>query len=215
VLHVIKPEHPLPLDPEFYLNRVDAGTLIGMGYRDARAYLDSILPEGVAKDASCTAMTEPPPGVRFNDTLRGDIGGSPLTFRATVVLPTATVAGPPRFTGYIDHAGVGGRAFVAGGRVESDGDQVTYRGKVRLGDAWQALNVTRTLHDDPGPDAWIDSRRAELTLGDARTEVTMTLADAAGLLASVEPVGAHGFVDRAGAAAGFAANGLRELLRRY
>ncbi|MCX8454018.1 patatin-like phospholipase family protein [Paenarthrobacter ureafaciens] len=215
VLHVIKPEHPLPLDPEFYLNRVDAGTLIGMGYRDARSYLDSLQPEGVAKDAGCTAMTEPPPGVRFNDTLRGDIGGSPLTFRATVVLPTAAVAGPPRFTGYVDHAGVGGRVFVADGRVESDGDQVTYRGKVRLGGSWQELTVTRTLHDDPGPDAWMDSRRAELALGDTRTEVRMTLADAAGLLASVEPVGAHGFIDRAGAAAGFAANGLRELLHRY
>lgn len=215
VLHVIKPEHPLPLDPEFYLNRVDAGTLIGMGYRDARAYLDSVSPEGVAKDSSCTAMTEPPPGVRFNDTLRGQIGGSPLTFRATVVLPSDPSPEPPRFTGYLDHARVGGRAFVADGRVESDGDRLTYRGEVRVDGAWQELGVTRTLHDDPGPDAWMDSRRAELALGDARAELTMTLADAAGLLASVEPVGAHGFVDRAGAAAGFAANGLRELLHRY
>lgn len=107
-----------------------------------------------------------------------------------MVLPTAAVAGPPRFTGYVDHAGVGGRVFVADGRVESDGDQVTYRGKVRLGGSWQELSVARTLHDDPGPDAWMDSRRAELALGDTRTDVRMTLADAAGLLASVEPVGA-------------------------
>ncbi|MFK0001745.1 patatin-like phospholipase family protein [Paenarthrobacter sp. NPDC090522] len=215
VLHVIRPAHPLPLDPEFYLGRVDADTLIGMGYRDARAYLDSMTAEGLAKDSSCTAMTDPVPGVRFNDTLQGRIGGDPLTFRATVVLPTAASGAPPQFTGYLEHAGFGGRAFVADGRVEASGADVTYRGRARLDGGWQDVTVTRTLHDDPGPDAWSDSRRAQLIVGDVRAELSMSLADAAGLLASIEPVGAHGVVDRAAAVAGFAANGLRELLRRY
>lgn len=215
VLHVIRPAHPLPLDPEFYLGRVEADALIGMGYRDARAYLDSMTPEGLAKDPTCTAMTEPPPGVRFNDTLSGEVGGSPLTFRATVVLPSDPIAEPPRFTGYVDHARVGGRAFIADGQVETAGSDVTYRGRVRLDGGWEDLAVIRTLHDDPGPDAWMDSRRAQLRIGDATSELTMSLADAAGLLASIEPVGAHGVVDRAAAVAGFAANGLRELLRRY
>jgi NTE family protein len=65
VLHVIRPEHPLPLDPEFYLGRVSADDLVSMGYRDARAYLDRRSPEGVAADATCTQMTEPPAGIRF------------------------------------------------------------------------------------------------------------------------------------------------------
>ncbi|HKU35070.1 MAG TPA: patatin-like phospholipase family protein [Paenarthrobacter sp.] len=215
VLHVVRPSHPLPLDPEFYLGRVDADTLIGMGYRDARAYLDSKTPQGLAKDSSCTAMTDPAPGVRFNDTLRGEIGGDPLAFRATVVLPTVVPGEPPNFTGYVDHVRFGGRAFIADGRVETAGSDVTYRGRVRLDGGWQELAVTRTLHDDPGPDAWLDSRRARLAIGDVAAELTMSLADAAGLLASIEPVGAHGMVDRAAAVAGFAANGLRELLRRY
>ncbi|MFI2566241.1 patatin-like phospholipase family protein [Paenarthrobacter sp. NPDC018779] len=215
VLHVIRPAHPLPLDPEFYLGRVDADTLMSMGYRDARAYLDSMTAEGLAKDSSCTAMTDPAPGVRFNDTLQGTIGGDPLTFRATVVLPTEASGAPPQFTGYVDHPGFGGRAFVADGRVETDASEVSYRGRVRLDGGWQDLAVTRTLHDDPGPDAWMDSRRATITIGDSTAELAMSLADAAGLLASIEPVGAHGVVDRAAAVAGFAANGLRELLRRY
>ncbi len=38
-LHVIKPSQPLPLDPDYFLGRIDAASLIGLGYRDARAYL--------------------------------------------------------------------------------------------------------------------------------------------------------------------------------
>ena len=38
-LHVIRPRVPLPLDPDFFLGRIDASTLIAMGYRDAVAYL--------------------------------------------------------------------------------------------------------------------------------------------------------------------------------
>jgi predicted acylesterase/phospholipase RssA len=220
VLHVVRPEHPLPLDPEFYLGRIDADTLIGMGYRDARAYLDTMTPAGVPKDANCTAMTEPAAGVRFNDTLRGELEGSPLTFKATVVLPTAGADAPPQFTGFLEHPLFGGRVFLSGGHVEAKGHDVTYRARVRLDGGWQDVALTRTLRDDPGPDAWTDSRRAILQVdglraGGLAADLTMTLADAAGLLASVEPVGAHGFVDRAEAVASFAANGLRELLGRY
>ncbi len=47
VLHVVKPAHPLPLDPEFFTGRITAGSLVDMGYRDAQAYLDASVPEGV------------------------------------------------------------------------------------------------------------------------------------------------------------------------
>lgn len=214
VLHVVRPKHPLPLDPEFYLGRIDADTLIGMGYRDARAYLESMTPAGVAKDSGCTAMTEPAPGVRFTDVLTGVVDGEPLRFRAAVVLPS--VPGPelPQVTGYLEHPRFG-RVFLANGQVEANGDDVAYRARIKLDGGWQDLTVTRTLRDDPGPDAWADSRSALLKAGDLSAELTMSLADAAGLLASIEPVGAHGFVDRAAAVAGFAGNGFRELLRRY
>jgi len=76
-LHVVKPENPLPLDPEFYLNRIDADTLIGMGYRDARSYLKGMTAEGLPTDASCTAMTEPAAGIRFTEQLSGTPARTP------------------------------------------------------------------------------------------------------------------------------------------
>jgi NTE family protein len=48
VLHVIKPRLPLPLDPEFVSGRIDAETLIAMGYRDAWAYLTEMSDDGVS-----------------------------------------------------------------------------------------------------------------------------------------------------------------------
>src|SRR5690606_15513526 len=44
VLHIIKPEFPLPLDPDFFLNRIDADTLINWGYADAKRYLENQTP---------------------------------------------------------------------------------------------------------------------------------------------------------------------------
>lgn len=216
VLHVVRPEHPLPLDPEFYLDRINADTLIGMGYRDARKYLDTISSDGVAKDSSCTTMTEPPAGVRFNDTLRGDVDGERLTFTATVVLPSADAGTAPQLSGFLDHRPFGARAFLADGRVETHGEDVSYRARLRLDGGWRDVSVTRTFHDDPGPDAWSDSRRARLVVeGRLDTEIRMSVSDTAGLIASVEPVGAHGFLDRVEASGTFVANGLRGLLQRY
>ena len=35
-LHLIRPEYPLPLDPDFYLGKIDARTLVDRGYADAK-----------------------------------------------------------------------------------------------------------------------------------------------------------------------------------
>lgn len=215
-LHVIKPENPLPLDPEFYLNRIDADTLIGMGYRDARSYLKVMTAEGLPKDASCTAMAEPPTGVRFTDRLRGEAGGQELRLTVTVALPLDGSGQQAGLTGFLDHAPFGPRVFLAGGRVDVRGESVIYRASVRAGGAWHRLSVSRVFHDDPGPDAWDDTRQARLTVGSLLdVPVTMGLGDAAALIASVEPVGAHGPTDRAAAVGKVAAGGLREAFRRY
>jgi predicted patatin/cPLA2 family phospholipase len=68
-LYVIKPELPLPLDPDFFLGRIDAATLINMGYRDARRSLRSHQP--AALDPTATMMREPGVGVMFRETMRG------------------------------------------------------------------------------------------------------------------------------------------------
>ena len=40
VLHVVKPDLPLPLDPDFVAGRISAEALVAMGYRDAWRYLE-------------------------------------------------------------------------------------------------------------------------------------------------------------------------------
>lgn len=222
ILHVVRPENPLPLDPEFYLNRIDADTLIGMGYRDARRYLKDMTAEGLPKDASCTAMVEPPAGIRFTERFTGHGsggdagGGSDVRLTVTVHLPLDGSGAPARLTGFLDFAPFGPRVFLAGGRVDVRGDAVTYRASVHAGGAWHRLSLARIFRDDPGPDAWDDTRRARLSVGSLLdVPVTMGLADAAALIASVEPAGVHGPGDRAGVVAKVVAGGLREAFRRY
>jgi predicted acylesterase/phospholipase RssA len=80
-LHVIKPEYPLPLDPDFYLGRIDADALVAMGYRDATSYLEHRSDEGVAWAAEATRMRDPHPGAAFAERLTGWLrrDGAPTT----------------------------------------------------------------------------------------------------------------------------------------
>ena len=70
-VHVIAPEHPLPLDPDLYFGHVDAATLIDMGYRDARRYLSGRGHEGIPLTPEATAMSEKEIGVTFRETMTG------------------------------------------------------------------------------------------------------------------------------------------------
>lgn len=70
-LHLIKPEHPLPLDSALYLGEVSHAKLIEMGRSDARAYFNNIQPEGVPFEPYVTRMTEQNPGIQFKETMAG------------------------------------------------------------------------------------------------------------------------------------------------
>ncbi len=73
-LHIIKPEYPLPLDPDFLLNRIDADTLISMGYADARQYLSNKTPLNLDSPPShSTAMDDPGITVHFRQQFYGKI----------------------------------------------------------------------------------------------------------------------------------------------
>ncbi|MGH2627050.1 MAG: patatin-like phospholipase family protein, partial [Anaerolineales bacterium] len=101
-LHVVKPAHPLPLDPEFYLGRIDAATLIALGYGDAKRYLATLREEGVPLDPEATRMQDSPPGIRFRETMsggfalgetdpregerEGERAGTELTMQAAVII---------------------------------------------------------------------------------------------------------------------------------
>jgi predicted acylesterase/phospholipase RssA len=71
VLHVIKPEYPLPLDPDLYLGRIDSATLIAMGYADTKAYLRRKSDGGVGFQPEVTQMKSSAPGISFRETMAG------------------------------------------------------------------------------------------------------------------------------------------------
>jgi predicted acylesterase/phospholipase RssA len=124
-LHVIRPRVPLPLDPDFFLGRVDAATLIAMGYRDASAYLADPPAKGVAPDATATRMEDPVPGVAFREHLVADgldlhVGWEVDDLQAFTAEPRGTIVGD------VTHAEIGARRPARGGRFEVDADgQVT------------------------------------------------------------------------------------------
>jgi predicted acylesterase/phospholipase RssA len=70
-LHLIRPERPLPLDPELFTGAVDHATLIDMGYADARRYLASARTEGVPFSPESTIMRDTDPGINFRETMAG------------------------------------------------------------------------------------------------------------------------------------------------
>lgn len=70
-VHVVKPEKPIPLDPDFLTGKIDATTLIAYGYRDAHRALASRTPAPLSPGA--TRMTERGNGVHFRETMTGRI----------------------------------------------------------------------------------------------------------------------------------------------
>jgi Patatin-like phospholipase len=70
-VHVIKPRHPIPLDPAYYLGRIDAATLIDLGYQDACRYLDRPAPMSAPWGPGITRMREAPPGAAARLILEG------------------------------------------------------------------------------------------------------------------------------------------------
>ena len=71
VLHVIRPATPLPLDPDFFLGRIDARTLIDIGYRDTTRYLASMSPDGIPFTPEATQMSDDTAGITFRETMAG------------------------------------------------------------------------------------------------------------------------------------------------
>jgi predicted acylesterase/phospholipase RssA len=70
-LHLIRPEYPLPLDPDYFLGVIDAATLISMGYADASRYLTNMRPEGLLLQPETTQMQNPTLGMTFRETMAG------------------------------------------------------------------------------------------------------------------------------------------------
>jgi predicted acylesterase/phospholipase RssA len=70
-LHVVKPAKPLPLDPDFYLGRIDAATLVDRGYADAMRCLRADTAAGVPLTPEATQMQDAGIGIGFRETMGG------------------------------------------------------------------------------------------------------------------------------------------------
>jgi hypothetical protein len=73
IVHVVKPERPIPLDPDYVSGKVSGEALVDQGYMDASHYFAGKAGGGVSLDASATRMIEPAGGVSFRETMSGRI----------------------------------------------------------------------------------------------------------------------------------------------
>jgi hypothetical protein len=126
---VVKPEYALPLDPDYYLGRIDGTTLVAMGYADghascARAAAHPEITAPLTPEA--TKMKLSGPGVSFRQRLSGPYKGSQLRIDASVCiqdldrfLTDPSHGGTVNAT--LDIPGVGERILSMRGRVTSAG----------------------------------------------------------------------------------------------
>ena len=185
VLHVIRPEHPLPLDPELFLGNIDAATLIAMGYADAKRYLAARRPEGVPLDIRCTRMIDSPPGIRFREVMaggfalgatdpregerQGERAGTVLTMRATPIIRDlerfiADPAHAGEMVGSIGFPPLGEDLLAKSGAFNlfspagrPDVKEMIYELGFEAGGKSYYLAGKKEVKDDPGFDLWKDT----------------------------------------------------------
>lgn len=218
VLHVVAPSVPLPLDPDFFLGRITAATLVDMGHRDACAYLGRMQPDGLPLDPSVTAMTDLPLGVRTHERLHGSLSGY-----GDVVLDLvaevrdldgflAEPAVPVPVVGHLDVTATGRRLLLRTGEMSVTEGHARYR--LTLRDGTDDVVLVGESERDGGHlwGAWHGLRHLTVRDGAGRTlgELTLGLRYAAAAAAAMEPSGAHDLADRASAVTRLAAFLLRE-----
>jgi len=180
-LHVIKPEYPLPLDPDFYFGRIDADALVAMGYRDAKGYLARRTDEGVPWDPSATKMRDPSLGVAFAKRLRGSVSGSPIEVRLRADARDLGRFAEERtgeLVGIVDHEPLGRGIPAHGGTFHLDGRRQVY--ELELGDD------TRLL---------VSGRDVQLSNG-ARGTLRLGLRERLRFLRSLQATGSDSFLRR-------------------
>lgn len=163
IVHVVKPLHPIPLDPDLFLGRIDAATLVAMGYRDARRYVATMDAEsGVGLTPEATRMHQSGVRLFWRERYAGRLGRMQLV--AEVTDAAAFVAGPRREAALVGrvqipglgdamlrdgHAGLEDGALVYEGTFEVDGRELALRGRreaPRDGSSGQRLRTLRDLH---------------------------------------------------------------------
>ena len=195
-VHVVRPAHALPLDPDLFSGRIDHATLIDMGYADGWQYLSQFGPDqpgGPVRPPPTTdnptRMVDPVPGVRLQFEFAGDLtlasGGARLPVRLNLCVHVhdldqfiAAPAPLAPLTGRLQGAPLAGGATepqpVLGGSYRQStlpdrSREIEYRMQLRHGDRLLALVATQTLRDDPGFDRWQDLSTLSVRLSDGDT----------------------------------------------
>lgn len=196
VVHLIKPERPLPLDPDFYAGHITAGTLIDLGYVDAYRYLATRSDQGLPLTPEITQMNAPAPDLTFRETMSGPLAleetdplaGSgkgrhtPFTFHATISVDDmeAFIRDPQhaaRLVAHVSYPPFGNDIPVKRGSFNlfKSGDEPNTR-LMTYGMAFEHqgrdyyLEGTKTIHDDKGPDLWRDTTRLYCRLHEGSDE---------------------------------------------
>jgi len=172
-VHVVKPDYPLPLDPDLYLGKIDHGTLIEMGYADAKTYLNA-LPKATAEtQANPSCMKDPAPGIRFRKCFQGQISlaqqpESKQDLKIELCIHIADLdaflADPEhaaRITGHLSCPAFGPMVLLAESRfflsnLSNRTRRIGYELRFDSENRRYKLAAEQILHDDPGPDMWRD-----------------------------------------------------------
>ncbi|MDX1532519.1 MAG: patatin-like phospholipase family protein, partial [Rhodothermales bacterium] len=179
-LHVVRPEHPLPLDPDFFFGRVTAAELIAHGYADARAYLRARTADGLPFTPDATRMSTPGPGITFRETMSGpfalgeadpepgrragDADGHTLALHATITIDdldrfeadpahTGTIHGEIDFTPFGTALPTEAGVFNLFAPADEPGlKRMVYEVGFRHDGEDYYLAGHKDVRDDPGPD---------------------------------------------------------------
>jgi predicted acylesterase/phospholipase RssA len=172
-VHVVKPEYPLPLDPDLYLGKIDHATLIEMGYADGKSYLRAMPGTTAEARNNPSRMKDPAPGIRFRKCFQGHVSlaqrpESKQDLKIELCIHIADLeaflADPEhaaRITGHLSCPAFGplvllddSRFFMAS--LPNRTRRIGYELRFDSGNRRYRLNAEQILHDDPGPDMWRD-----------------------------------------------------------
>lgn len=186
-VHVIRPDHPLPLDPDLYLGKIDHATLIEMGYADGKAYLKNLITPPNQIPINPSRMQDATPGIRFSQHLNGHLNfqGRPdvnetLKLSLTVHInqldnflndPNHTA----RITGHLSNDSLGSFRMITYGRfslenVSKRTRKIVYEFGLEKDEQSYSMLLEQILHDDPGLDMWRDLSNLSLKLFKGRLE---------------------------------------------
>ena len=191
-LHVIKPEYPLPLDPDLYMGKIDNATLVDRGYADAERYLRTAGPQGIPFTPEATTMSEPQLGFTFREMMvggfawgetdpragekKGSSAGTKLAMHATITINDLRrfIDDPNHLgdiTGHLDVPTLGNNIPTTRGvfNLFSPTDDPTMKYMVyefgfdQNGEHYYMAG-RKEVHNDPGMDLWSDTTTLFTTL---------------------------------------------------